>query len=44
MLKNIGILLALALILPFAIWLAIYKYSDCRKVGHTVLYCIMDLS
>lgn len=25
-------------------WLIHYKFADCRKVGHEVLYCIMDLS
>ena len=28
--------------IAFTVWLNIYKWNDCRKVGHTRLYCLMD--
>lgn len=26
-----------------AIWWQVYKFHDCRRVGHTKLYCIADI-
>ena len=25
-----------------AFWWRIYKYHDCRRVGHATMYCILD--
>lgn len=37
-----GLILILCFIgLP--IWWTIYKFKDCRKVGHSTLYCVMDI-
>ena len=42
--KNpISIIAAVALligILVVAVWWEVYKYHDCKKVGHSMLYCI----
>lgn len=35
-------LLGLGLIV-FIGWWEIYKYHDCRKVGHEKLYCILKI-
>lgn len=30
-------------ILGLGIWWQVYKFSDCRNVGHSRLYCVMDI-
>lgn len=30
-------------ILALAIWWQMYRYHDCKMVGHSTLYCVMDL-
>ena len=27
-------------LLGAALWWKVYQYQDCRKVGHSVLYCL----
>lgn len=34
---------AIILVLGGAFFAADYKFKDCKKVGHTTAYCIMDL-
>lgn len=24
------------------VWFKVYRYNDCRNVGHTVFYCLTD--
>lgn len=26
----------------FGVWWEVYRYLDCRKVGHTVVYCLLS--
>lgn len=35
--------LAFAALLGFGVWWERYKFHDCRKVGHSRLYCVMDI-
>lgn len=30
-------------IVSLSIWWTIYKYEDCKLVGHTKTYCVMKL-
>lgn len=33
-----------AMVVFFVVFaIPIYKFKDCRKVGHTFMYCILDL-
>lgn len=45
--KNLFItafaLLLITLMIVVPIWFIKYKFTDCRKVGHTLFYCLMDL-
>lgn len=41
--KIIAILILFSITLSLIIWWPIYKYIDCKKVGHTMLYCVMDI-
>ena len=34
---TIGALIALAA------WWGVYKFHDCKKVGHSTLYCMLDI-
>ena len=36
----IGIILFVLFLFGAGIWWKWYTYQDCRKVGHTVLYCL----
>lgn len=38
--NAIVIVVAAAVILTLLLWWPIYKYNDCRRVGHSVLYCV----
>jgi len=31
------------ILLSISIWWKIYKYHDCKKVGHSTLYCVLDI-
>ena len=33
---------AFLIILGLGIWHVVYRYQDCKKVGHTTFYCIMS--
>lgn len=35
-----GIAFFVALI-SFAVWWQVYRWQDCRHVGHTFIYCLM---
>lgn len=40
------VLAAIALFILFIglmVWWDVYKFHDCRKVGHSMLYCVMDI-
>lgn len=38
-----GTLLLVAAILALGLGTTVYKFRDCKKVGHTTLYCILDM-
>jgi hypothetical protein len=42
-LQTLVAIIAIAVIFFLVIWWPIYKFNDCRNVGHKILYCIMDL-
>lgn len=29
-------------IMALAVWWQVYKFHDCKNVGHSTLYCVMD--
>ena len=31
------------LVLSFSIWLQLYKFKDCKKVGHSTTYCVLKI-
>lgn len=41
---NVSILLlyilTIIVVLAVGIYITVYRYHDCRKVGHTTLYCL----
>jgi len=41
--RLFGLALMILGVLGLLIWWQIYKYSDCRMVGHSNLYCILDI-
>ncbi len=40
--KLLPALLLILVIFGLAIWWQVYKFGDCKKVGHSTLYCVMD--
>jgi hypothetical protein len=36
-------LISLILIITLAFYFTVYMYKDCKKVGHTTLYCLLNL-
>lgn len=45
--EKIGATILLILIFLFLIFIfifvPIYKYNDCKRIGHKTLYCIFDI-
>lgn len=37
------VVLAFIALIGFGVWWEVYKYHDCRNVGHAKLYCIMKI-
>lgn len=37
------LIIAILLATVFGLWLEVYRYHDCKKVGHTTFYCITDI-
>lgn len=42
-LQIIGVAIGISLIVAFGSWWEIYKYHDCKKVGHSGLYCVVKI-
>jgi len=40
-LKISGIIILVALVLWAIIGWEVYKYKECKKVGHSTFYCVM---
>lgn len=38
--KTLGCIVAAVAIFGLGIWWEIYKFNDCRMVGHSQLYCV----
>ena len=36
-------LISFLAVISFAVWWQVYRYQDCKLVGHTKLYCIMNI-
>lgn len=43
-LEAAGFGLVIVAVLAIVIGLSAYKFNDCKRVGHSTLYCILDLS
>jgi hypothetical protein len=43
-LEIVAMGMAFIAVVSVMIWLTVYKWQDCRKVGHSVLYCVMDVA
>lgn len=41
LLQPLLILLGIVAVISLAVWWQIYRWQDCRHVGHTQLYCIL---
>lgn len=41
--KTIWLGLFVVAIVGLAIWWPLYKFHDCKRVGHSALYCVMDV-
>lgn len=41
--KELAVSLIVLILLVLMMWWPIYKYHDCRKVGHSILYCVVDI-
>ena len=44
MMQKIGVGILVVAIAVGAVGLTVYKFQDCRSVGHSVLYCVLDLN
>lgn len=42
--EKIGAGLVILAMLAIVIGLSAYKFNDCKKVGHSTFYCMLDLS
>ena len=38
--KYLLIVIAVICLICLSVWWNIYAYQDCKKVGHSTLYCI----
>lgn len=43
LITHIICLLILIFMLSMGFFVAIYNYQDCQKVGHSNLYCVLNL-
>ncbi len=42
--KHISILIILIVtILAISIWWQVYRFQDCKRVGHSTVYCILTI-
>jgi hypothetical protein len=42
-LQVIGVVMAIAAGVVLVIWWNVFRFDDCRRVGHALLYCILDI-
>jgi hypothetical protein len=41
--RAIIVLTAIIAFLSLGVWWQVYRWEDCRMVGHSTLYCIMTI-
>lgn len=43
--KALPLLYVLVFLVVFGLagWWQVYRYQDCKKVGHSTLYCVMSI-
>jgi len=41
--QNIAVVAIIVVVLFIGFEIEKYKFTDCKKVGHTTLYCIFNL-
>jgi len=41
--KLILFVVVITIFVTSGIWIEMYRFKDCKKVGHTALYCILNL-
>ena len=41
--KVFGYTLIILVAISLIIWSECYRYKDCKKVGHTTFYCILNM-
>lgn len=41
-LTFLAVIVVIVVSLTALLWWPVYKYKDCRRVGHTPLYCVVD--
>ena len=42
LIAGLGILIIILLLGGALLCWPIYKYKDCKRVGHSTLYCVLD--
>ncbi len=42
--KIIASLVVIFVLSTIGFFIEYYKYSDCKKVGHTSLYCVLNMA
>jgi len=40
---NLLLILFFVLTMIIAFWYQSYKFEDCKKVGHSTMYCVFDI-
>ena len=43
-LQGIGILLGIAGVIALVVWWQMFRWHECRMVGHSRLYCVLSSS
>jgi hypothetical protein len=38
------IVLAVLAVVGLGVWWEVYKYHDCKMVGHSTLYCVLKIN
>lgn len=41
--RDLAVVLAVLVVLALGVWWQVYKYNECKVVGHSTFYCIMTL-
>lgn len=41
--KNCGVLVVIVLLLSMGVGCEVWRWRECRKVGHGAMYCILNV-